>query len=720
MKKSKKIVNYSRKYSKNVNKPLLSIGIIAKNEERCIEKCLKALMPLKNRLNCEIIIADTGSTDRTKEIAKKYADIVFDFKWIDDFSAARNAVIERSSADWYLTVDCDEYLDESSVDELAEFFLSDKHKKYKLGDIALYNYINNSNSGEYFVFFKPLLFKIADGIRFVNKIHERINVNSRANIYTFKNVIFWHDGYVEDVYTVKKKVDRNMTMLKKEIDENPEDYIKIMQAIESVIDKEEKIKYVRMFMSLLKKNTVEIQYLIIASVYRYALTLACEKNLHELEEWKETAYKYYGNSFFIRVDVNYALGVYEYKRNNYETAIEYFKNYLNAISELSKSGMEKIEDLRYSVIRKNTCEHIDLVKICFASCYFFLSEFEKAKEMLESCDMRKIETQNIEKWLQVAYLLWDKVDLTDLFSNIYELYYNDDDNYDKKEAFERETIVKFAYKYNEHVEHSEIMPKEPPYKLIANMGDCDVSYQARILMGDQNTTLDMISDWSMVSVVLWKKILEENYNLTDKFYDLDLGIIEGTANQIVLYIDETDVILNWIENLKDDARIKCNLFNLKLFLYIIKAKKWRNIKEKEKAFKSYIKYSEKVLYSIYNKDILCKEMMSVLHTNDAFCYLMIEYSKFFEQNCLKECMAILKKSFRLSPDMKDIIDYLMEIVNNNIKNCGMVQKEKAPKELLELAEKVKEILNSYSEDDPFVMSIKQSDVYQQVAYLIED
>ena len=61
-----------------MSQPLLSIGMIVKNEERCLEKCLKALEPLRQAIPCELVIADTGSTDKTKEIAAKYADILFE------------------------------------------------------------------------------------------------------------------------------------------------------------------------------------------------------------------------------------------------------------------------------------------------------------------------------------------------------------------------------------------------------------------------------------------------------------------------------------------------------------------------------------------------------------------------------------------------------------------------------------------------------------------
>ena len=68
--------------------PVLSIGIIFKNEIRCLERCLKSLQPLRKAVSCELVMADTGSTDGSREIAERYADILFDFPWINDFSAA--------------------------------------------------------------------------------------------------------------------------------------------------------------------------------------------------------------------------------------------------------------------------------------------------------------------------------------------------------------------------------------------------------------------------------------------------------------------------------------------------------------------------------------------------------------------------------------------------------------------------------------------------------
>ena len=65
---------------------------------------------------CELVMADTGSTDGSRQIAEQYADVLFEFPWVNDFAAARNAVLERCSGVWHMQIDCDEWLDEDLSD----------------------------------------------------------------------------------------------------------------------------------------------------------------------------------------------------------------------------------------------------------------------------------------------------------------------------------------------------------------------------------------------------------------------------------------------------------------------------------------------------------------------------------------------------------------------------------------------------------------------------
>ena len=87
---------------------LLSIVMMVKNEERYLDKTLYALNDLRKDIDTELIILDTGSTDSTVEIAKKYTDKVYFSKWNDNFADMRNISISYASGDWILILDADE------------------------------------------------------------------------------------------------------------------------------------------------------------------------------------------------------------------------------------------------------------------------------------------------------------------------------------------------------------------------------------------------------------------------------------------------------------------------------------------------------------------------------------------------------------------------------------------------------------------------------------
>ena len=85
----------------------ISVCMIVKNEEKILSRCLDCLRDIAD----EIIIVDTGSTDNTKEIAKKYTDKIYDFEWIKDFSAARNYSLSFATKDYIYCADADEVIE---------------------------------------------------------------------------------------------------------------------------------------------------------------------------------------------------------------------------------------------------------------------------------------------------------------------------------------------------------------------------------------------------------------------------------------------------------------------------------------------------------------------------------------------------------------------------------------------------------------------------------
>src|SRR5699024_8723561 len=93
----------------------ISLCMIVKNEEKTIQQCLQSVKDVVD----EIIIVDTGSTDRTMEIVANYTDEIFHFQWIDNFSAARNEAFSKATKDYILWLDADDVLLEEDKEKLS-------------------------------------------------------------------------------------------------------------------------------------------------------------------------------------------------------------------------------------------------------------------------------------------------------------------------------------------------------------------------------------------------------------------------------------------------------------------------------------------------------------------------------------------------------------------------------------------------------------------------
>ena len=155
---------------KQTKKQTISLCMITKNEDLFLEQCLNSV---KNLVD-EIIIVDTGSTDRTKEISRKFTDNVFDFEWCDDFSAARNESLKHATGDWILVLDADETISEKDHHTIKEFI--------------------DNNGAEGFVLIQRNYFKSKEDLNYGS--FQNINVSAAGQgkeIFIISN----NDNYVE-------------------------------------------------------------------------------------------------------------------------------------------------------------------------------------------------------------------------------------------------------------------------------------------------------------------------------------------------------------------------------------------------------------------------------------------------------------------------------------------------------------------------------------------
>jgi len=217
----------------------VSVCIIVKNEELNISECLKRLA----KQPFELIVVDTGSTDRTKELARLYTDKVFDFPWCDDFSAARNFSISKASHDWILVVDCDEFLEE--IDLEGTYTLMSEYPD-AIGQITRHSLCHTS-TGETVMtdsverLFRRTLYKYEGSIHeqlvpLSNSLADTVatnkdttsvlstNVTTPITLTVFKAPLsFIHTGYNGTADAINQKAQRNIDLLLKELSQNPSD-----------------------------------------------------------------------------------------------------------------------------------------------------------------------------------------------------------------------------------------------------------------------------------------------------------------------------------------------------------------------------------------------------------------------------------------------------------------------------------------------------------------
>jgi glycosyltransferase involved in cell wall biosynthesis len=203
-----------------VNRARTSLTMIVRNEVSNLSACLRSAEGLFD----EIIIVDTGSTDRTVEIARSFGARVFDFPWVDDFAAARNAALARATGDYAFWLDADDVIDAPERQKLEAHL-------HSLGAGEDAGYVircacdpSPDGTGGDTVVDHIRLFPLREGLRWTYRVHEQILPALRR----FKIPVHWtditvrHTGYVDQALR-GRKLERDTRILRAELDERPDD-----------------------------------------------------------------------------------------------------------------------------------------------------------------------------------------------------------------------------------------------------------------------------------------------------------------------------------------------------------------------------------------------------------------------------------------------------------------------------------------------------------------
>ena len=332
----------------------ISVCMIAKNEDNHIEECLKRLRPCK----FEVIVVDTGSVDRTVEIAQRYADKVFHFAWCNDFSAARNFSVQQASNDWVLIIDCDEYLENVNLAELEESLSQNsrsvgmiiRNNPYSIQGVRS---IMSERIGRLF----NRRYCHFEGI-----IHEQVSTLDGREPDSFQiPLTFYHEGYVSES-DKRMRATRNLELLLHDLEikgPSPFIYYQLGQNYISLNDLEKAVQYYR---KGLKLNADPGSAIVQSMVETYGY---CLIELARYDAAMELLNIY--EQFSHHADFIYLMGMIYMKKGLCDKAIEEFKK-ATTFTSCSRKGINSYQ-ANYNI----------------ASIYENMGNLEEARKYYKKC-----------------------------------------------------------------------------------------------------------------------------------------------------------------------------------------------------------------------------------------------------------------------------------------------------------------------------------------------
>ncbi|KRQ85977.1 SPBc2 prophage-derived glycosyltransferase SunS [Caloramator mitchellensis] len=613
---------------------------MVKDEEKNIKKCLESIKKLLENDFAELVIVDTGSKDRTVEIAKEYTDKIYHHDWNNNFSVMRNISISYAKGEWILIIDADEEVENSA--EIIELLKSPSLNGFNTIIINVKN-LSTHNKNQYVVNASPRIFKNDGTFKYQGSVHNQPIF--QPPIY-YSNISLWHYGYIlSDKNLMDKKFKRTSELLLNELKKNPRSlYYNYQLAVTYSMhgDKEEALNTYRNTYRLLTELSKQERkkYIYIYGAYARE-SYICKKYSETIEICSEGIELY--NKY---IDLFYLMGYSYLQINDIDNAIESFENYLNLAERQDELGIRKnlavplynIDNLsKENVLKEIIRCYIKNKKYCEAKKYINRLEDENDK-IMKQIDIY-IETRNIE--------------------NILSLYL--DLNHERQELFE-------MYLENKIRNISEEV-KFDIRKMFSNIDNNYGSFCNAKINGEINEIISLLrsinfNDSPMFYSELLKDVYLNNWNMFIKLIK-DIETLKLKKILSYLLIDDRNLL----------ELIKLNLLNLSVNEYDIKfnrviwvlagiylnTKEWNFINEEEyKIFKIYLNSGMIYIRKIFQVDKI-RIFINELENNEykflLLFYIIEEYVKISD---FKSAIKYIKQALKINPKLFKFIDKYKE------------------------------------------------------------
>jgi glycosyltransferase involved in cell wall biosynthesis len=665
----------------------LSIVMMVKNESKYLQACLQGVQPIRDSIDSELIIVDTGSTDNTVEIARAFTEKVYFHKWNNDFSEIRNITIDYSIGEWIMFLDGDEIIKDAT--DIINFFKSDTQTKYNTACISIKSFTSSFDEQMYSTIFAPRIFKNDGEVHFEGEIHEQLKYKQPM---LFLDTEVMHFGYInDDAELMEKKFLRTSKMLIDKLNIEPESiYYNYQLAITYAMHKDyykslEKTKKAYNIAKKSGKDMIKCTY-----IYTHLSKMyICNSEYSQSEKICIEAIEY--DSEYI--DLYFFLAKSQYMMNKNKEAIENYEIYLKKISKYADSNIPRNTLIDYSTLSTYDEAYLDLSHIYYNqhqydTCLNYAKKI-KTKTYIDGAILKVVEASiKLKKYAELREyyekeICKEHADFVNSFIlKLEKKLINLNEN-------EKEGIYYFFSKGT--TEYSLLN------KIRLEKGRIEEEYISNIDILDFNIIPDYYADilyYLMLNNISINNILEKTCDFRVKdFFNYLISVHKDFGNIVYDYLIEFDKHKN-----KDlNIRIR-KILTYNVLCYMTLGKE-----QYKEMFFMYLKAGMEYLELIYNENVIKNEIICSMKNEEDLLLMYIKMANNRIGN-KADYIKYLRKALSLNSYMSRGIDILREEATKDfeIQDSNFeLYKEKVKKSISELInnnkiESAKLLINEYS------------------------
>ena len=632
---------------------------MVKNEEKYLDRCLASLKPIRDKVSSELIVVDTGSEDKTVEIAKKYTDKVYFEEWDNDFASMRNKSIKYARGEWLFILDGDEIVEKP--EGIIKFLNSKFSKKFNSGMVNIKNIIREDDETAYTNAQLLRLFKNHKNFQYEGAIHEQPRF--REPVIKIDSEIV-HYGYLAtDKDLMEYKFQRNTELLKKELEKDPENiyyWYQLSKSYGMYKDYEKSLEANLKAYEISKKNKIDLRnrmyvytHLALAYYYNDRLTELEEICLEALEIKKG-----YLDLYFFLAEAQKFL-------KKYKEAIDNYKEYLRLLTTKSY-----IEDSAVPNVTMGKNEHAYL-----SLCELYRKQDNKEEALKYA---KKITSGKLLK-LAIPQIIKLSISLGK-HEELYEYYHKEliDDKEELKGYFQNHLENELQSLTDEKTK-SEIISlfckEDDDYSLLNRVRLYLIQYKKI-----EDHEFEKIKNLDLTSLPVYFAdviyyYLKNHFVLGNILPNLRERNFQAYVQYLIKKYDNfSETVIEYLQNTQEEQslpelRFKKLLEKFVLLLDKVDSEQFKYIWER------YLEDGTLYITQVYNLKVIDAEMIyDVKDEEHAFLVYMVLARENRDKNEV-EYVRYLRKALKVYPYMKKGIELLLDEIKNRESEPSKEQKE---------------------------------------------